>query len=140
MAKFTPASISASLVKIPSIKPSNRPCGSTKAPPDIPGFTAASVWIKSSMSLNPILERRTADTIPQVIPVPRPKLLPSAQTWLPIKGSSCRIAMPSADQFGSQNGNITSCVNCMNHCGGNIARKINNFNRFSSLQQHGQRS
>ena len=43
-AKLTPMSVSPLEAKIADIMPTRRPCASTSAPPDTPGFEAASVW------------------------------------------------------------------------------------------------
>ena len=42
------------------------PLASTKAPPELPGLIAASVWIKSSKSTMPMPVRLFAETIPIV--------------------------------------------------------------------------
>ena len=79
-AKLTPILLSPVEAKIADIMPTRRPSASTSAPPETPGFDAASVWTKSSTGLNPALVTFSADTTPQVTERPRPKALPMAQT------------------------------------------------------------
>ena len=93
IAKFTPALVSVFFVKMPLIIPSNSPLRLTKAPPDEPGFAAASVCTKSSISLKPMLLKPVADITPQVIPIFNPKLLLIRQALLPILGFSVLIAI-----------------------------------------------
>ena len=85
-AKLTPMSVSPLEAKIADIMPTRRPCASTSAPPDTPGFEAASVWTKSSTGLNPALVTLSAETTPQVTERPRPNALPIAHTGCARRG------------------------------------------------------
>ena len=64
-----------------------KPSALTSAPPDEPGFDAASVYTKSSILLKPILFIPKADTTPQVMPMPIQNELLSKLVLLPISGS-----------------------------------------------------
>ena len=65
--------------------PTTRPRPSTSAPPELPGFSAASVWITSSIALrvspSPTgSERPSAETTPAVTEPAKPCGLPIATT------------------------------------------------------------
>ena len=56
----------------------------TKGPPELPGFKAASVWIRSSMTRPlPRRDRPTADTMPAVTVDSNPRGLPMAMAICP---------------------------------------------------------
>ena len=59
--------------------PTTWPARLTSGPPELPGFTAASTWIKP-VSSGPLLgswkERSRAETIPELMEPVRPKGLP----------------------------------------------------------------
>src|SRR3984885_10903953 len=68
--------------------PTTRDCASASAPPELPGFSAASVWITSSTSraaapLRVGSDRPTALTTPAVTEPARPSGLPTATTSWP---------------------------------------------------------
>ena len=96
-AKLTRASMSASLVKIPSIIPTSLPSARTRAPPEAPGLTPASVCTKSSNLLNPSSLRHVPETTPQVNEIPIPKELTKVQVCDLICGS------PAASIIGAIN-------------------------------------
>ena len=72
VAKLMPILVSPSEAKIADTMPTRRPFPSTSAPPDTPGFAAASVWTKSSTGLNPASVTFSADTTPHVTERPKP--------------------------------------------------------------------
>ncbi len=69
--------------KMALLTPIRLPAESTSAPPELPGFTAASVWMKSSKRLMPRWLRPRALTMPWVTVLPKPNGLPSANTASP---------------------------------------------------------
>ena len=83
IAKLTPILASAARVKIAATRPTKAPSPSTSAPPEEPGLSTASVWMKSSIRLKPIPVRRSAETTPQVTVRPTPKGSLTAQTRAP---------------------------------------------------------
>ena len=66
-----------------------RPCASNSGPPELPGLTAASIWIAlvtvASLPFSPEVEtgRSTAETMPVVTVLARPSGLPTAMTGWP---------------------------------------------------------
>src|SRR5260370_42520906 len=54
-------------------------------PPELPLFTGASIWMKSSYGPLP-MSRPLAETMPAVTVPPRPNGLPTASTQSPIRG------------------------------------------------------
>ena len=70
------------------LMPITRPLPSASAPPELPGFSAASVWITSSMircadPLRTGSDRPSALTTPAVTLPARPNGLPTATTRFP---------------------------------------------------------
>ena len=61
---------------------------STRAPPELPGLMAASVWMKFSKVLMPSWVRPSALTMPLVTVWPTPKGLPMASTGSPMTSAS----------------------------------------------------
>ena len=78
------------------LMPISLPCASTRAPPELPGLTAASVWMKLStgktsravFGLSNWMSRALADTMPAVTVLVRSKGLPTASTQSPTRTSS----------------------------------------------------
>ena len=72
-------------VAICELMPTTRPSMSSSGPPELPWFTAASVWITSSIGkpLGAVIRRCLPDTMPAVIVSSRPSGLPSASTRSP---------------------------------------------------------
>ena len=67
------------------LMPTTSPCDDTSGPPELPGLSAASVWIRSSIS-RPVLarsERPSAETTPAVTVDSKPSGLPIAMTSWP---------------------------------------------------------
>ena len=62
------------------LMPSKCPWVSTRAPPELPGLMAASVWMKFSNTLMPSWLRPSALMMPLVTVCPTPKGLPMAST------------------------------------------------------------
>ena len=58
------------------------------APPELPGFMAASVWMKKPKSDTPTWERASAETMPLVVVWPTPNGLPMASTRSPTSSAS----------------------------------------------------
>ena len=81
------------------LMPTTRPRESTSGPPELPGFSAASVWMTFSIS-RPLLdrsERPSAETTPAVTVAWNPSGLPMAMTSLPrFEASRNRRAAPPA--------------------------------------------
>ncbi len=79
MAKPMPADWSAPLLAIRVVMPMTSPRELSSGPPELPGLTAASVWMASSMGLpcGPRMERM-AEMMPRVMVPLRPKGLPMA--------------------------------------------------------------
>ena len=67
------------------LTPITSPSALKAGPPELPLFTGASIWMKSSYGPLPI-SRPLADTMPAVTVPPRPKGLPTASTQSPIRG------------------------------------------------------
>ena len=67
------------------LMPIRLPWASTRAPPELPGLMAASVWMKFSKVLMPRWERPRAETMPMVTVWPTPKGLPMASTTSPTR-------------------------------------------------------
>ena len=74
--------------KIAVLMPTSLPSMVTKAPPELPGLMAASVWMKKLKSVMPTLVRARAETMPLVTVWPTPKGLPMASTRSPTSRSS----------------------------------------------------
>ena len=70
--------------------PTSCPAVLIKAPPELPGLIAASVWMKFSKVLIPSCWRPVALTMPCVTVCPTPKGLPMASTTSPTRISSVR--------------------------------------------------
>jgi hypothetical protein len=68
--------------KIAVLMPTRAPRASTSAPPELPGLTDASVWMKSSYGPEP-MKRSLALTMPVVTVWSRPNGLPIAITGSP---------------------------------------------------------
>ena len=74
--------------------PINSPFKFTKAPPELPGFTAASVWMNDSSgfmsgeSRSIMFWRPLAETIPAVTVDSKLKGLPTANTHSPTRSAS----------------------------------------------------
>ena len=63
------------------LTPTSRACESTSAPPEFPGFNAASVWITFSTTRPPEgSERPSAETTPAVTEPAKPCGFPTATT------------------------------------------------------------
>jgi hypothetical protein len=71
--------------KIAALTPMTLPSMSKLGPPELPLFTGASIWIKSSYGPAP-MSRPSAETIPAVAVSPSPNGLPTASTQSPIRG------------------------------------------------------
>ncbi len=71
--------------KIAVLTPTTSPCVSNAGPPELPLFTGASIWMKSSYGPLP-MSRPRAETIPAVTVPPRPNGLPTASTQSPMRG------------------------------------------------------
>src|SRR5437762_2355936 len=72
------------------LTPTTRPRASTSGPPEFPGFSAASVWITSSISRPPTErnERPSALTTPAVTVLWKPSGLPIAMTSCPTRSAA----------------------------------------------------
>ncbi|EME69093.1 hypothetical protein H261_15210 [Paramagnetospirillum caucaseum] len=70
------------------LMPISLPCRSTRAPPELPGLMAASVWMKLWTSEMPTLVRARAETMPWVTVWPTPNGLPTAITTSPTSMAS----------------------------------------------------
>ena len=84
MAKPTP-SLAPDWLSIWLFTPMTRPCMFSNGPPELPGLTAASVWIAPAIEyeLSELIVRLSALTIPLVTVSARPKGLPIATTPSP---------------------------------------------------------
>src|SRR4029450_338333 len=71
--------------KIAVLTPITSPDVSNAGPPELPLFTGASIWMKSSYGPLP-MSRPEAETMPAVTVPPRPNGLPTASTQSPIRG------------------------------------------------------
>ena len=76
-------------VAIDELMPMTWPCALNSGPPELPGLTAASIWIAlvtvASFALSPDVDtgRSTAETMPVVTVLARPSGLPTAMTGSP---------------------------------------------------------
>ncbi len=73
--------------------PTTSPLPATSAPPELPGFSAASVWITSSIIRVAVpsragSDRPSADTTPAVTVPPKPCGFPIATTNCPTRNSA----------------------------------------------------
>ena len=77
------------------LMPTTSPCEDTSGPPELPGLSAASVWITSSISRPDCArsERPSAETTPVVTVDSKPSGLPMAITSCP---RLSRLELPSA--------------------------------------------
>ena len=87
--------------KIAELIPTSAPLLSTSAPPEFPGFIEASVWIKFSYWLSPILSLFNPETIPWVTLSPTPKGLPMANTTSPSSSLELSAKLIAANPFAS---------------------------------------
>ena len=71
------------------LTPMTRPCASTSGPPELPGFSAASVWMTSSTSRPDCVrsERPSALTTPAVTVQSKPNGLPTATAIWPTRSA-----------------------------------------------------
>ena len=102
------------------LMPNKLPCTSTKAPPELPGLMAASVWMKFSKVLMPSWLRPSADTMPLVTVCPTPKGFPMANTMSPtwtcselfitITGSLSKLTLSTAKSVSGSVPMILACV------------------------------
>ena len=83
--------------KIAVLMPTNSPFMFTRAPPELPGLMAASVWMKKPRSVMPTWVRATAETMPLVTVWPTPNGLPSASTRSP----TSMLSESASDSVGS---------------------------------------
>ena len=72
-------------VEIAELTPTTLPCAFSSGPPELPWFSAASVWMTRSMGVpsGDVSERWSALTIPSVMLRSRPSGFPMAATWSP---------------------------------------------------------
>ena len=70
--------------KMAVLMPTTSPLRLKAGPPELPRFTAASIWMKSSYGPAP-MSRPRAETMPAVTVPPRPNGLPTATTQSPTR-------------------------------------------------------
>ncbi len=97
--------------------PTTRPALSTSAPPELPGLSEASVWIRLSITRTAWPERAgserpRADTTPAVTEPAKPLGLPIATTSWPTRSSSAspRWAAVEVGRLGAQHGEVRQRV------------------------------